>query len=63
MSDFIASKLLVACFNYMILVKLLIVKLLIVFFVCLFYNNTSRCSLGVFTAELICMKRWASELA
>ena len=31
MSDFIASKLLVACFNYMILVKLLIVKLLIVF--------------------------------
>ena len=62
MSDFIASKLLVACFNYMILVKLLIVKLLIVFFVCLFYNNTSG-SLGVFTAELICMKRWASELA
>ena len=28
-----------------------------------FYNNTSKCSLGVFTAELICMQRWACELA
>ena len=24
-----------------------------------FYNNTSRFSLGVFTAEVICMQMWA----
>ena len=42
--------------------QLIFVKLLIVFFVC-FYDNESRCSLGVFTAELICMQRWACELA
>ena len=42
--------------------QLIFVKLLIVFFLC-FYNNESRCSLGVFTAELICMQRWACELA
>ena len=42
--------------------QLIFVKLLIVFFLC-FYNNRSRCSLGVFTAELICMQRWACELA
>ena len=28
-----------------------------------FYNNTSRCSLGVFIAELICMQLWVCELA
>ena len=35
--------------------KLIFVKLLIVFFFLCFYNNESRCSLGVFTAEPICM--------
>ena len=43
--------------------QLIFVKLLIVFFFVCFYNNKSRCSLGVFTAELICMQRWACELA
>ena len=32
-------------------------------FLCVFYNNTSRFSFGVFTAELICMQRWDGELS
>ena len=27
------------------------------------YNNTSRCSLGFLTVEVICIQLWASELA
>ena len=38
--------------------QLILVKLLIVF-----YNNTSRCSIGVFPVELNCIQLWACELA